>query len=95
MKRGSPNENSGASAPGSVMVAVVARASGPAGSAGSSGSVARNVPAAAAKMEPPTPYTGTVNSGTSSTYAYSSTAPLALVMVAPALARATVEPSEP
>ena len=34
-------------------------------------------------MVPSKPYTGTVKSGTSSTYWYSSTQPLALEMVAP------------
>ena len=52
------------------------------GMGGSSGSTARKVPPAGAPTAPPAPYTGTLRSGTSSTYWYSSTQPLVLETVA-------------
>jgi hypothetical protein len=53
------------------------------GRGGSKGSVRRKYCSAATAGVPYTPYTGTLRSGTSSTYVYSSVAPLEGVMVPP------------
>ena len=64
--------------------------SGERGRAGSNGRVTRKEAALGELMEPLAPYKGAVNSGTSSTYWYSSTEPEVLVMTPPLAAESTI-----